>query len=125
MKTVYPLVLILAMAMAGVMLSMSGFNEEVGTNKHSSSLTDEFESVAGNVSVNQEDPGIVGSVATMLTLVVTAVSQLFNIIVFLLLLPLELRGLGFPGFFAYPIGLSVQILGSIGILQFAAGRMLR
>lgn len=124
MKTVYPLVLILAIAMASWMLADSEFNREVGV-QHDTGLVDNYKNTAQNVSVNQEDPGIVGSVASMLTMVVTAVSKLFNIVMFLVFLPLELIALGFPGWFAWPLGLSAQVLGSIGILQFAAGRMLR
>jgi hypothetical protein len=57
--------------------------------------------------------------------VLSGVSYLTEFAALVALLPLELQALGFPVWFAAPIGLLVQALAGIGIVQFAAGRIYR
>jgi len=41
------------------------------------------------------------------------------------LLPFKLQQMGFPYWAAYPVGLSVQLLGSISVVQVVTGRVVR
>lgn len=126
MKTTYPLFVVLAMAIAAVMLGMSGFTSGIGQeNKVSGELTKDFNNTASNTIVANEDLGPLTGVSAIFGLIVTALGQIFTIVVMVLLLPIQLEKMGFPPFFAYPVGLTAQIFLSIGVLQFASGRMLR
>jgi len=129
MKTEYPLVLVAAMAIAGLMLTMAGpggtsFSDGVGTERANQQTMNELETTSQATSVaNGNMPG--GGVIAMVFLVITAAKQLFSIIMMVVLLPIQLRDLGFPAMFAFPVGLIVQIVASIGILQFLSGRVYR
>jgi hypothetical protein len=129
MKTTYPLVLVMAMAMAGMMLTMgtpggTSFSDGIGEDKSSDQLTTEFEDTSASSNVGT-DSMPTGGVTGMIFLVINAAQQLFTMIMMVVLLPFQLRNLGFPALFAYPVGLGVQLITSIGIISFLAGRVYR
>lgn len=76
-------------------------------------VTDEGD-VSGDVGTSDES-NIVGFITDGASFIVT-------LVVSVVLLPATLLALGFPHWFAIPFGLVVQIVASVGFVQFVTGR---
>jgi len=129
MKTIYPLVLVIAMAVAGMLLTIAGpggqsFSDGIGHEDSNTQLTTEFNETSESSSVGTNSMPT-GGVTGMIFLVINAAQQLFTMVMMVVLLPIQLRELGFPRMFAYPVGLAIQIVASIGVVQFLSGRIYR
>ena len=123
MKTTYALLLALAFAMSGAMLSASGYSDLIGEDKHNQKLSEKTETTANNSAVTQDDLG--GGLTGMFALTLMSFGFVFDMVKFALLLPLELRSIGMPSWAAVPFGMAIQIVMSFGILQFARGAIYR
>jgi hypothetical protein len=75
------------------------------------------EGVEGDAS-NAGDGDIIG-------LIIDSGQAVARIAGMVVLLPLELQDLGFPSWFAVPLGLSVQTIVGVGVFQFISGRQWR
>jgi hypothetical protein len=116
---------VLALAVAGMMLGMSGFSAAWGAdppqtskaqeelNNSASDLAPQSGPVSGPVSA--ADSSIVGLLSSGLTGAVEVGGAVA-------LLPVTLINLGFPAWFAVPLGLVGYILTGIGIVEFATNR---
>lgn len=127
MRTIAPVILILAIGTAGIMWSLSGFGLVYGTgdpvddiesgeqvNKSAENLQpEEDESFSTS---NRGGDSFVGSV-------ISAGSQIMSLVTAAVLLPMELQRIGLPQWFALPLGLSAQTVAFIGFLQFVSGRV--
>lgn len=125
MRTIAPVAIILAIGVAGVMIGMSGFGAAWGadppqTQGAQENLNDSAEDmnpnegpVSGPVSSGESD--VVGLIADGL-------SSLVDIGAAVVLLPVTLMELGFPAYFAVPIGSLAYILVGIGLVEFATNR---
>jgi hypothetical protein len=119
-----------SLAVAVLMFSMSGLGPAL---TNGTGPADELESgekfekeVDQNGSVSQGFGGEVNENSDSLTgLALGGVSAFFGWVGVLALLPLELNRLGLPYWAAYPLGLLFQAMIGIGLVQFAAGRILR
>lgn len=128
-KTIGPVMFVLALGVATVIWGMSGAGALYGTQDPVSGAQsgDALHNASDNSSVSGEgnfsgaasgetgDEGIVGIVISGIGFVVGFVKMVG-------LLPFELMNLGFPPYFAVPIGLLAQALVGVGIVQFATNR---
>jgi hypothetical protein len=128
MRTTFPFVLVLALAITGGFFAQSGFNDIIDGEANVEPLTENVEQAAnespagtGNFTADRggtDEGSVVG-------LIVSGAQDTLNFVQLALLLPITIRELGFPGWFAFTIGPSLQLIVSIGILQFVTGRQFR
>jgi hypothetical protein len=128
MRTTLPLVIVLAMMITAGFFAGSGFNGLVDGEANIDPLEQEVEersadsvTGSGNFSASRsgtEDGSIVG-------LVVSGAQDVIEFTSLVVLLPITLQQIGFPVWFALPIGAVLQIIVSIGVLQFITGRVYR
>ncbi len=125
MRTVDPVLVVLAIGVAGAMLGMSGFTAVWGADtpsvdRASDKMNESAEAVSPNNGpvegpVSSGDSSIVGLIANGL-------GSLVDIAGAVVLLPITLMNLGFPAWFAVPIGSIGEIIVGIGIFEFATNR---
>lgn len=136
MRTTYPMLFIMALGVAGLMFSMSGYSDQIGTDPTAGlGAPAELEQQAKNSSLGDQDDdnqqdGFEGSAGSaddgeIVGFIISGGQAVADIMGMLVMLPWELNDMGFPWWFAWPIGLVTQIVGSIGIIQFATNRRLR
>lgn len=128
MRTLYPVVVILAIGVAGVMWSMSGIGliygqeDPVDTGESSDKLNETAESP----EQDSDDGGLfgIGNVGeeSFVGIAISAAGSIVDFVTAAVLLPLELQRLGLPRWFALPLGLGAQSIAFVGFLQFIAGR---
>jgi hypothetical protein len=115
----------LSMAMAGLFMAGSGFNAAVGVDGPGVAISDSLEEKANtsdtsfSSSARSEDDGSIAG------FIISGASTVISLVWMVVAIPTTLRNLGFPSWFAYPIGLGVYVLVTIGIAQFASGRLFR
>ena len=125
MRTITPVLLVLAIGTAGMMLGMSGFTAAWGAPApQTDAAADAVNGSAGSVGPN-EGP-VSGPVSTgdssIVGLIVSGLSSLVDIAGAVVLLPLTLMNLGFPAWFSVPLGLLAQAIVGIGLVEFATNR---
>jgi len=128
MRTIFPLVVVLSMMITAGFFVGSGFNEEIRGEQNIDPVTDEVNQRSGESAVGSgnfsasrsgtDEGSIVG-------LVVGGAQDITEFLSLVVLLPITLQQLGFPDWFALPIGAVLQLVVSIGVLQFITGRELR
>jgi hypothetical protein len=125
MRAMFAVALALSMAMAGLFMVGSGFNDVVGQEDKASTIAGELEDKANtsdttfDSSARSEDDGSIAG------FIISGTSDVVGIIWMVVAIPATLRNIGFPEWFAYPIGLGFYTLVAIGIAQFASGRLFR
>lgn len=119
--------IVMALGIASLMWGLSGVGGVLSGPSAADDLSsgDELESQApgtpqinGSADTNSGESDIVG-------LILAGGAGVANFIGMAILLPIELQRLGFPHWFAYPIGLGVQFLATIGLVQFVTNRVMR
>jgi hypothetical protein len=130
MRGTVPVLIVLCIGVAGLMLGGAGFHDAWGApspqtggaqgelNKSASDLQpanrpDNDSLISGPVS--SADSSIVGLIASGLGSIVNAAGS----VVFL---PVTLVNLGFPTWFAYPLGSIAYIVVGISVIEFATNR---
>jgi len=120
-----PVFVVLAIGVAAAMIGMSGFIDAWGgeppqvdaaaseVNESGAAVSPEQGPVEGPVSSGESN--IVG-------LVVSGLGSLTDIAGAVVVLPITLMNLGFPAWFAVPIGTIAEAIVGIGIIQFATQR---
>jgi len=129
MRTTYPLAIVLALGLMAAFFAGSGFNAIV-TGEHKTEQVSDAVNDSANSSVIGDDNNLTGSRSSsgegsIVGLVIGASGTVIDIVSMVLLLPLTLRNLGFPVWFAVPVGGFAELLLSIGFIQFVTGRQLR
>lgn len=126
MRTTFPLAAVLCIAVALLLFSGSGFNAIVSGSQSPGPLGDALGEQAdaspvqeGNVSVSRSASDE-GSIAGLILGGSQTAFQVFNLLAFL---PITMQRLGFPSWFAVPIGSLVYIVVGVGIAQFVSGRI--
>lgn len=129
MRTIYPVVLVLGMMLMAAFFVGSGFNGIVSGESNVDALGGELDEKAGESAVGVNGSGgnlsasrSASDEGSIVGLVVSAASNLFNFVGLVALLPTTLQKLGFPAWFALPVGATVSIVASIGLIQFISGR---
>lgn len=129
MRSQFAVYLVLAMAIAGMIFSMSGFNAVIGQDGHNSDLSGRVNDSAENSSVNSEGDTFNADAraqgGTLVGFILTGGSAIMDVLSLVVLLPLELQAMGFPYWFAYPIGVLVEVVVGVGFIQFIVGRVYR
>lgn len=125
MRTKFPMLLVICLGIAVTMFSLSGFANLHETNPADDLESgDEVEKVANNSSA-AEDGEFSGSGSNqdnIIGFIISAGSRFTQIVSLIVLLPWELANLGFPSWFAFPIGGLFQLIAGIGIIEFFSGR---
>jgi hypothetical protein len=126
MRTTFPLAVVLCLAVALIMFSGSGFNALVDGSQSPGPVGDALAEKAdsspaksGNVSVSRSASDE-GSIAG---LILGGTKTIFSTFALLAFLPSTLQRLGFPLWFATPVGSLVYIVVGVGIAQFVSGRI--
>lgn len=126
MRTIAPVVFVIALGLGALMWAGSGAGavfdqspadglssgEEI--NKSSQDAPGAGGELSGDAST-EGDGDIIG-------LVLSGIGFITSIVSFLVLLPFELANLGLPFWFAGPVGAVCQLIGGIGLVQFATNR---
>jgi hypothetical protein len=126
MRAMFAVAIALSMAMGGIFMYGSGFSAAVGQDDRAPTISDTLEERASaNDSVSFESSARSQDDGSIAGFIISGTSELVRIVSMVALLPVTLRDLGFPQWFAYPIGLGFYILVTMGIAQFAGGRIFR
>jgi len=128
-RTTYFLALILCFALVSALFAGSGFNAIVEGDRGGGQAADELgdqanDSVAkdgSNISAQRaaSDDGSIAGV------ILSTGQSVLDTIGMIALLPVTLMNLGFPRWFALPIGSIAYVLSGIGLIQFITGRFLQ
>jgi len=116
-----------AIAVAALMFSMSGYNAVMGYDGTNDQVADEFEDEANGSVANEdfEGDGRTDNSGTLVGFITSGVGRFGAAIKLVALLPAQLETMGFPRWFAYPVGLMVQFIAGLGFVQFATNRVFR
>lgn len=125
MRTITVIGVVLGFGVAFGMMSGAGVDQAIfgldsgaidgGTEQ---ALSDISSDADGNISADtagDNEPTVTGFAIQGASFVMAAASAVG-------LLPITLVNLGFPTYFAYPVGAAAQIIAFIGVLQFLTGR---
>jgi hypothetical protein len=128
MRTTFPIVLVLALGITAAFFAGSGFNGIVDGNQNVDPVESEInqranQSAAGTGNFSADRGGT--DEGSIVGLVVSGARDIVQFTSLLALVPITLDQIGFPQWFALPIGGVLQIVISIGILQFVTGREFR
>lgn len=132
MRTIKVVLIVAAMGTAALMWSMSGVGAIYGTDdpvdgfEAGEKIQEEGNASAvsedGNFSASADNSGGADNIVGVVLSGATAITDFAGMVA---LLPWELQRLGFPPFFAFPVGFLAQAIAGIGVVQFAAGRVYR
>lgn len=125
MRTTAPVMIVLALGVSGMMLGMSGFEQAWGAPApDTSAAQSEVNGSAADVDPSgQPISGPVSSAdSSTVGLIASGLGTVTDVAGAVVLLPLTLMNLGFPAFFAIPLGGLAQLIAGIGIIEFAVNR---
>jgi len=127
MRTTFPIMVVLALGIAIALFTGSGFNALIqGDTPAAQQISERVNSTANDTSAGRGELAGSRSGADDSSIVGLAISggrNIAKITGMVALLPVTLHNLGFPQWFASPIGWSLTILISIGVMQFITGRI--
>jgi len=132
MRTLYPILVVVALGTATLIWGISGFGDIYGQDDpiEGSNAGDQLRQQADDSAASDngsfnasarsgtENDNIVG-------VILSGISFIVSFATMVALLPLELMNLGFPAYFAAPVGLLAQAIVGVGIVQFATNRYYR
>lgn len=122
--------IVLCLGLAFAVLSGSGIGATIfGASPGDAGTTRTLEDLGENTDLTENDPtgsagGIIASVSgggTLIGLIISVGRTLVEFGAAVTLLPVTLSRLGFPRYFAYPVGAFAQIIAFIGFAQFLTG----
>jgi len=133
MRTLFPVLAMVAIGLAAFMMSASGFNAMVGLGQDGSApaaveVGEDIEGIKNNSTFSGNDSKLEGSAqgsgdSTIVGMVFSGVEEVMNVAGMVVMMPMTLKDMGFPMWFAAPVGSTASIIASIGILQFVTGRI--
>lgn len=125
MRTIAPVMIVLAIGVAGVMIGMSGFGAAWGADSPTTSGAQE----KLNESAKNQNPNkgpVSGPVSSgdsdIIGLIANGLGSMVDIASAVALLPVTLMNLGFPAYFAVPIGSLAYIIAGIGVIEYGTNR---
>lgn len=128
MRTIASVLVVLALGASGIMLGSAGFEAAWGAEPpQTAAAQEDLQDSAANSSVS-EGPvsGPVNSgESSIVGLIVDGIASIVSVAGAVILLPVTLINLGFPAWFALPIGALAELIVGIGIIQFATNRVWR
>lgn len=132
MRTIKIVLIVAAMGTAALIWGMSGVGAIYGADDPVDGLqSGDAVEREGNTSAVSEDGNFSasadnsGGADNIVGVVLSGATAITDFAAMVALLPFELQALGFPSYFAYPVGFLAQAIAGIGVVQFAAGRVYR
>ena len=118
---------VLAFGFAAALLGGSGIGPAVFGESPDAQTADAIEEIAEGSDLTDEEGGLDADIGgdnepTVTGVVISGGQFAANLAVAVALLPLTLMRLGFPSWFAVPLGGVAQIIAFIGLVQFIGGR---
>lgn len=124
MRGTAPVLIVLALGVAGLMLGASGFSDAWGAQPPSTSAAEE--KLNNSSSVGPTNDPVSGPVSdgdsSIVGLISSGLGSFVDIAGAVAFLPVTLTNLGFPMWFSYPLGLLAQFVVGVSIIQFATNR---
>jgi hypothetical protein len=124
MRTTPVIFIVLAFGVAFALMSGSGIGQAVfGENPGDAKSTSTLEDIGEDADTQEEEGGVSADVAgdnepTLVGFAISGGQFIIQTIVAVALLPVTLTRLGFPSYFATPVGLLAQTVATIGFYQF-------
>ena len=127
MRTLFPIFAVMMLGISGFMVSASGFGAIADGGGGGTAATVVGERVQSEGQNSSLKEGVNGSAIgstdnSIIGMVFSSVAEIVRYASLAVTLPLLLRDMGFPAWFAFPIGGLVSIVVSVGLLQFVTGR---
>ena len=129
MRTIPIVAFVLCLGVAFAIVTGAGIGAEIfGVKNQDAGTQGELDDSANETSLNEsEGGGVSGSVLgdnepTVVGFILSTGDTVTNIAAAVILLPFVLANLGFPAYFAFPVGAFAQIVVGIGVFQFITGR---
>lgn len=127
MRTNYVWFLVLALGVSALMWNLAGVDSALS----GPSVTDDLQSGSELKNQSPDEARVNGSAdsssgeSDIVGLILAGGAGIANFVNMAFLLPIELQRLGFPHWFAWPIGLAVQVIALVGLIQFLSNRVMR
>jgi len=125
MRTLAPVLIVLVLGVSGSMLSMAGFAGAWGVSDPGiGAASDQVNEQADDLApANSSATGPVTSgESSIVGLVVDSSQSIVSVAGSVMLLPITIMQLGFPAWFAVPIGSLAYLIAGIGVVEFATNR---
>jgi len=128
MRTTAPVLMVLCIAVAGAMISGSGFADVWGTPEPEtagaqSALEERSEAVSPAGESGSATGPVSSGESSIVGLVVDGSQSVAGIAAAVVLLPVTMTNNGFPWWFAYPVGSIAYIISGIGVIEFVTNRV--
>lgn len=125
MRTVAPILAVLAIAVAGSMLGMAGFYSAWGAPApQTDAAQDQLGDNAG--ALNPNDGPVEGPVSSgesdVVGLIANGLGSITDLAGAVIVLPITLVNLGFPLWFALPVGSLAYLIAGVGVVEWATNR---
>lgn len=126
-NTTFSVYLVLGLAVAGIILAGSGFDDNFASQPPDTELEEKAKARANESAVStgftaeargEEDGSIMG-------FVIAGGGWLLDMITLIAVLPAYLMDHGAPFWFAFPVGMFFEIWASVGFIQWLTGRIYR
>lgn len=123
MRTLVPIAIVLAFALTAAFFAGSGFNSIVDGGNDMQDLQDNVDDSV-NVTRDSQVSGDRGrGESSIVGIVIGSASVIRDLVGLALLLPIKLESIGFPRWFAFPVGSVLEIVLIVGFVQFVTGRV--
>jgi hypothetical protein len=127
MRTTWGVFLVLAIGASALMFGLSGYGAQYSDDPSQGlgPIGEDVNKSAENSSVRGGgvEGAASGSDEPLISFILNGASVILETAKLVVALPLALINLGFPAWFAIPVGSIVSIVTSIGIIQFITGRI--
>ena len=130
MRTIPVVLFVLSLGVSFAIIGGAGVGASIfGVGSQDAGTQEALDDAQKNTSLNKsDDGGLRGDVQgnnepTVVGLVLSAGKAVVNVALVVGLLPYVLINLGFPAYFAVPVGGFAQIVVGIGVFQFVTGRI--
>lgn len=125
MRTLAPIMVVLALAVSGSMLGMAGFWDAWGAPApQTDAAQDQLEE--NQDQVNPNDVPVEGPVSSgesdVVGLIANGLGSMTDLAGAVIVLPITLINLGFPAWFAIPVGSLGYLLAGVGVIEWATNR---
>lgn len=132
MRTIAPILFVAALGTAALIWGLSGAGAIYGVDDPVSGLEsgDALEERSNDSAVSN-DGTFNGSAENtdgsdnIVGIVISGIGAIVQFATLVALLPFELQRLGFPFWFAFPLGALTQAIVGVGVVQFASNRVFR
>ena len=125
MRTLAPIMIVLCIGVAATMVGMAGFADAWGSpDVETTAAEEELDQNADSVAPQEgsaEGPVSSGE-SSIVGIIVDGSRSLVGIAAAVALLPATLMNLGFPAWFALPLGSIAYLVAGVGVIEFATNR---